>query len=112
MEEGSLIESLAELLDVTERWMIQDDEGNLHELTSGTKGVPILITAKNEIYRLYFGKERISAGDMIKLDDVHTSLMQFIWNNFSHKVKVENQDELAPLLEKYNLRKVNKRAKK
>jgi hypothetical protein len=38
--------------------------------------------------------------------------MAFIWNNFSHKVKTDSQDELSALLEKYQLKKVNKRAKK
>lgn len=33
MEEVSLIDSLAELLRMPEKWMIQDDEGNLHDLT-------------------------------------------------------------------------------
>jgi hypothetical protein len=112
MEEGNLIESLAELLRVPERWMIRDDEGNLHELTAGTKGIPVLVTAKNEIYKLYFGKERINASHLVMLDELHTSLMQFIWNNFSHKVKIENQDELGALLEKYNLKKIKKHAKK
>ena len=30
MEEVSLIDSLAELLNMPEKWMIQDDDGNLH----------------------------------------------------------------------------------
>jgi hypothetical protein len=112
MEDGSLIESLAELLRVPERWMIQDDNGNLHELSSGTKGIPVLVTAKHEIYKLYFGKERISAADMKMLDEIHTSLMRFIWDNFSHKVRLENQDELGAVLSKYNLKKIKKREKK
>ena len=58
MEEVSLIDSLAELLRMPEKWMIQDDEGNLHELSDGIKGVPVLVTAKYEIYRLYFGKRK------------------------------------------------------
>ncbi len=85
MEEVSLIDSLAELLRMPEKWMIQDDEGNLHDLTDGIKGVPVLVTAKYEIYKLYFGKERINASHMVMLDEIHTALMQFIWNNFSHK---------------------------
>ena len=112
MEDGCLIDSLAELLRVTERWMIRDDEGNLHELADGVKGVPVLVTARNEIYNLYFGKERISTSDMVKLDEIHTALIQLIWNNFSHKVKLDNQEELAALLEKYNLRKIKRRIKK
>jgi hypothetical protein len=112
MEEASLIDSLAELLEMPEKWMIQDDDGNLHELSSGTKGVPVLATAKNEIYKLYFGKERINVSQMVKLDEIHTALMQFIWNNFSHKVKTDSQHELGALLEKYNLKKVKIRNKK
>ena len=112
MEEASLIDSLAELLKMPEKWMIQDDEGNLHELSDGIKGIPVLVTAKQEIYRLYFGKERINSSQMAMLDEIHTALMQFIWNNFSHKVKLETQEEMGALLEKYNLRKIKKRTKK
>ena len=112
MQEVSLIDSLAELLSMPEKWMIRDDEGNLHELSEGIKGVPVLVTAKYEIYRLYFGKERINASHMAKLDEIHCALMQFIWSNFSHKVKLETQDEMAALLVKYNLKKIKKRAKK
>jgi len=112
MQEESLIDSLAELLSMPEKWMIQDDEGNLHELSAGTKGVPVLVTAKYEIYKLYFGKERINATHMAKLDEIHTELMQFIWSNFSHKVKLESQEEMGALLEKYHLKKIKKRAKK
>jgi len=112
MEEVSLIDSLAELLRMPEKWMIQDDEGNLHELSDGIKGVPVLVTAKSEIYRLYFGKERINGSHMAMLDEIHTALMQFIWSNFSHKVKLETQEEMVALLEKYNLKKIKKRTKK
>ncbi len=112
MEEVSLIDSLAELLNMPEKWMIQDDEGNLHELSSGTKGVPVMVTAKYEIYRLYFGKERINASHMAKLDEIHTLLMQFIWSNFPHKTKLEAQEEMGSILEKYNLKKIKKRTKK
>jgi hypothetical protein len=112
MPKENLIESLAELLRMKEHWMVQDDAGELHHLEEGIKGVPVLITARNEIYNLYFGKERISAADFKMLDEVHSELMTFIWNNFSHKVKTDSQDELSVILEKYQLKKVNKRAKK
>jgi hypothetical protein len=112
MEEASLIDSLAELLRMPEKWMIQDDEGNLHELSDGIKGVPVLVTAKYEIYRLYFGKERINGSHMAMLDEIHTALMQFIWNNFSYKVKLETQEEMGALLDKYNIKKIKKRIKK
>jgi hypothetical protein len=112
MEEVSLIDSLSELLRMPEKWMIQDDEGNLHELSDGIKGVPVLVTAKYEIYRLYFGKERINSSHMAMLDEIHTALMQFIWNNFSHKVKLEIQEEMSALLEKYRLKRIKIRAKK
>jgi hypothetical protein len=112
MAKDNLIESLAELLKMQEHWMVQDDAGELHHLEEGIKGVPVLVTAKEEIYNLYFGKERISAGDFKMLDEVHTQLMKFIWENFSHKVKTDSQEELGAILEKYQLKKINKRAKK
>jgi len=112
MEEISLIDSLEGMLEMPEHWMIQDDEKNLHELTDGVKGTPVLVSAKKDIYQLYFGKERISPADFVKLDEVHTSLMKFIWDNFSHKVKSESQDTLDEVLNKYQLKKINKRAKK
>jgi hypothetical protein len=112
MEEISLIDSLAGMLEMPERWMIQDDEKNLHELTDGVKGTPVLVSGKKEIYQLYFGKERISPADFLKLDEVHTELMKFIWDNFSHKVKSESQESLGDILNKYQLKKINKREKK
>lgn len=112
MEEGNLLDSIVDLLKMQERWMIVDDEGNLHELTDGMKGVPVLVTAKDEIYKLYFGKVRVSANDLVKLDEMHSQLMNFIWNNFSHKVRYESQEELNDIVEKYGLKKINKRAKK
>lgn len=112
MEEGTLLDSLIGLLDMQERWMIADDEGNLHELEDGIKGIPVVVTAKDELYKLYFGKVRISANDMVRLDELQTKMMHFIWNNFSHKVKVENQEALSDLLQKYELKKVKLRAKK
>ena len=112
MEEKNLLDSLTGLLKMQEKWMIADDQGNLHELSDGVKGVPVLLTAKDEIYKLYFGKIRISAGDLVKLDQIHTELMQFIWNNFSHKVKFDSQEDLSTLIDKYGLKRINKRAKK
>lgn len=112
MEEGCLIDSLAELLRVPERWMIQDDKGNIHELADGVKGTPVLVSAKQEIYRLYFGKERINGEHLRMLDDIHTALIQFIWNNFSYKVKTDCQTELEVILGKYGLKKVRKKEKK
>lgn len=110
MEEGCLIDSLAELLRVPERWMIQDDKGNIHELADGIKGTPVLISAKQEIYRLYFGKERINGDNLRMLDEIHTALMQFVWDNFSYKIKTDCQEELELILDKYGLKKVKKRA--
>jgi hypothetical protein len=113
MEEGTtLLDSLADLLNMQEKWMIADDEGNLHELEAGIKGIPVVVTARDELYQLYFGKVRISANDMVKLDEIHTKLMHFIWNNFSHKVKVESQEQHSALLQKYGLKKVKLRIKK
>jgi hypothetical protein len=92
--------------------MIRDDEGNLHELTSGTKGIPVLVSAKTEIYRLLFGKERISSSDLANLDEIHTALVRFIWYKFSYRVKLENQDQYSTMLQKYNLKKIKRRDKK
>jgi len=91
--------------------MIRDDEGNLHELNAGVKGVPELGTAKKEIYSLFFGKERISANNLKQLDEVVTELIKFIWENFTYKVKTESQEELKPLMLKYNLKELKKRSK-
>jgi len=40
---------------------------------------------------------------MILLDEIHTALMQFIWENFSEELKQENREILKPLIEKYQL---------
>jgi hypothetical protein len=109
--EENLIEKLSELLKQQEKWMVRDDEGNLHELNAGVKGVPELVTAKKEIYNLLFGKERISAANLKHLDEVATELFKYIWENFTYKVKTESQEELKPLLLKYNLKELKKRNK-
>jgi hypothetical protein len=103
METKPLIEKLAELLRVPERWMIMDEHGNYHELHSGVKGITVMGSSKKEIYDLYFGKEDLSEVQLILLDEVHTALMQFIWDNFSEETRQENRELLKPLIEKYEL---------
>lgn len=109
--EENLIDKVEALLKQSEKWMIRDDEGNLHELNAGVKGVPELVTAKKEIYSLFFGKERISAANLKQLDEVVTELVKFIWDNFTYKVKTESQEELKSLIQKYNLKELKKRTK-
>ncbi len=104
MDKKPLIEKLAELLRVPQRWMIMDEDGNNHELNSGVKGVTVLGSSKKDIYNLYFGKDEISEVQFMLLDEVHTALMEFIWDNFSQELKQENQDILKPLIEKYQLK--------
>ncbi len=112
MAKENLLNSIAELLSMQEQWMVKDDDGELHHLEEGIKGTPVLVSAKNEIYRLYFGKERINANDFKMLDEVHSDLMRFIWENFAHKIKTESQKDLADIIEKYQLKKIKTRAKK
>jgi hypothetical protein len=109
--EENLIEKVAELLKQSEKWMVRDDDGNLHELNAGVKGLPELVTAKKEIYSLFFGKERISAANLKQLDEVVTELVNFIWENFTYKVKTESQEDLKALIQKYNLKELKKRSK-
>ncbi len=103
MENKPLAEKLAELLRMPQRWMIMDDDGNYHELNSGVKGTTMLGSSKKDLYNLYFGKDEISEVQMILLDELHTALMQFIWDNFSEEVKQENKELLKPIIEKYQL---------
>jgi hypothetical protein len=103
MENKPVVDRLSELLRLPQRWMIMDDEGNYHELNSGVKGTTVLGSSKKELYKLYFGKEEISEVHMILLDELHTALMQFIWDNFSEEMKQENRELLKTLLEKYQL---------
>lgn len=101
--EKPVLERLAELLRMPERWMIMDEEGNHHELSSGVKGVTVMGSSKKEIYNLFFGKEELSEVQLIMLDDVHSALMQFIWDNFSPELKEANREVLKPLIKKYQL---------
>jgi len=103
MENKPLIEKLAELLRVPERWMIMDEEGNYHELNSGVRGTTVMGSSKKEIYNLYFGKDEISEVQLIMLDEIHTALMQFIWENFTEDIRAENREILKPLIKKYQL---------
>ena len=103
MENKPMVDRLSELLRLPQRWMIMDDEGNYHELNSGVKGTTVLGSSKKELYKLCFGKDEISEVHMILLDELHTALMQFIWDNFSEEMKQENRELLKTLLEKYQL---------
>ena len=103
MDKKPLVEKLAELLRLPQRWMIMDEEGNYHELNSGVKGTTVLGSSKKELYSLYFGKEEISEAQLILLDDLHSAMMQFIWDNFSDELKHENRKLLKPLIKKYQL---------
>jgi hypothetical protein len=103
METKPLIDRLAEMLRVPERWMIMDEEGNYHELSSGVKGVTVLGSSKKELNNLFFGKDEISEVQFILLDEIHTALMQFLWNTFSDELKNENMEMLKPVIEKYQL---------
>lgn len=103
MDKKPLVERLAELLRLPQRWMIMDEEGNYHELNSGVKGTTVLGSSKKELYNLYFGKEEISEVQLILLDDLHSAMMQFIWDNFSDELKQENRKLLKPLIKKYQL---------
>jgi hypothetical protein len=103
METKPLIDRLAEMLRVPERWMIMDEEGNYHELSAGVKGVTVLGSSKKELNNLFFGKDEISEVQFILLDEIHTALMQFLWNTFSDELKNENMEMLKPVIEKYQL---------
>jgi len=112
MEEKCIIDLLADLIQMPEKWMIQDDEGVLHELSSGVKGVPVMMNSRTQIYKVLFGRERVSINQLIMLDEINTYLMNFIWNNFSHKIRFDNQDEIDDIIEKYGMKKINRRKKK
>ena len=101
--ENPIIERLAELLRMPERWMIMDEEGNHHELNSGVRGITVMGSSKKEIYNLYFGKEELSEVQLIMLDDIHSALMHYIWDNFSEELKEANREVLKPLIKKYQL---------
>lgn len=103
METKPLIDRLSEMLRVPERWMIMDEDGNYHELNSGVKGVTVLGSSKKELNNLFFGKDEISEVQFVLLDEVHTALMQFLWDTFSDELKNQNREVLKPLIEKYQL---------
>ncbi|MFO7923585.1 MAG: hypothetical protein R6U58_07820 [Bacteroidales bacterium] len=103
MDNKPYLDRLSELLRLPRRWMIMDKEGNYHELNSGVKGTTVLGSSKKDIYNLCFGKEDITEVHMILLDEIHSELMQFIWDNFSDDIKEENREILKPLIKKYQL---------
>ncbi len=103
METKPVAEKLAELLRLPQRWMIMDKEGNYHELNSGVKGKTVMGSSAKELYKLYFGKEEITEAEMILLDELHTAMMEFMWDNLSEDVKYQSREGLKPLLEKYQI---------
>jgi hypothetical protein len=112
MAQENLLDSIAELLSMQEVWMVKSEDGELHHLEEKIMGVPVLVTAKQEIYKLYFGKERAGINDFKRLIGIHEELISFVWENFAYKVKTDNQKELADIIEKYGLKKVKTREKK
>ncbi len=103
MEPKPVAERLAELLRLPQRWMIMDEEGNYHELNSGVRGKTVLGSSAKDLYKLYFGKEKITETEMILLDELHTSMMQFMWDNLSEELQQQSREVLKPLLEKYQI---------
>ncbi len=103
MEPKPVAERLAELLRLPQRWMIMDEEGNYHEINSGVRGKTVLGSSAKDLYKLYFGKEKITETEMILLDELHTSMMQFMWDNLSEELQQQSREVLKPLLEKYQI---------
>jgi len=112
MAQENLLDSISELLSMQEVWMVKGDDGELYHLDEGVKGIPVLVTAKHEIYRLYFGKERAGVNDLKRLIATYEELIAFVWENFNYKMKIDSQKELSNLIEKYGLKKVKTRDKK
>jgi hypothetical protein len=112
MAQENLLNSIAELLEMKEQWMVKGDDGELYHLDEKVSGMPVLVTAKHEVYRLLFSKERAGINDFKLLISTYENLISFVWENFAYKVKTDNQKELADIIEKYGLKKVKTREKK
>lgn len=93
--EKNLIETLSELLDSTEKWVIVDSEGKSHELSEGIAGTPIKINPQEEIYKvLGINPKYITFDNLRNLDNIFKSIIESLYYDASYSVQKKYKDYL------------------
>src|SRR5208283_1894332 len=82
-----MIEKLNELLSTTEKWVIEDKDGGVHELSEGVAGKPKKIDPKSEIFDLlHINPKYITFENLQKLHLVFNDTIQVVYESASSSV--------------------------
>ncbi len=93
--EKNLIETLSELLDSSEKWVIIDPDGIKHELSDGIAGTPVKINPQEEIYKvLGINPKYITFENLKSLDTIFKSIIESLYYDASYSVQKKYKDYL------------------
>ena len=93
--EKNLIETISELLESDEKWVIVDHEGNIHELSEGISGTPLKINPQEEIYKLLgINPKYITFENLKNLDNIFKSVIETLYYDASYSVQKKYKDYL------------------
>ena len=83
----NIVAKIKELVSASNQLMIKDDKGNFHSLKAGKKGEIVEIDNKEELYKLLWGKKRVSVDDVKELGEVVELVTQYVKENSSYGIK-------------------------
>lgn len=92
--EKNLIDTMNELLNSSDKWVIQDEKGNIHELNEGIAGIPVQINSVDELKKLLGLGERISSKNLIEIKAIFDKIIVVLKNNASYQTKVKFNNEI------------------
>lgn len=83
----NVLAKIKELASASNQMMIKDEKGNFHPLKAGKKGEIVEIDNKEELYKLIWGKKRVSVDDVKELAEVVELVTQYVKENSSYGIK-------------------------
>ncbi len=93
--EKNLIEKISELLESSEKWVIIDSEGNIHDLDEGISGTPLKINPHEEIYKLLgINPKYITFESLKNLDNIFKSIIETLYFDASYSVQKKYKEFL------------------
>lgn len=87
-------------------WVIVDKDGKQHPLDAGVAGTPKQISEsdiKKEITNRVFGKERVSADDIVRFIQLSDSLADFFYHNTSYASRKSLKKKIVEYYNKHSL---------
>ena len=91
--EKNLIEKLGDLLESSEKWVIVDAEGNIHELSEGVAGTPKKMNPKEEIFELIgVNPKYITFENLRNLDTIFKDIIELLYYDASYSVQKKYKD--------------------